>query len=157
MCIRDRTNNGGHILVCNSSQTMNRYYGHTDWVQDTVAKLQQHTDRKIIVREKPRAAGTSGPRAVELGGLKTFEEEAQGAWAVVTSISMCAIDAVCMGIPVFTTEYSAVRQLGLQDLSLIEEPIRPQREPILYSLAYNQFTPEEIASGYAKKILDEST
>jgi len=147
---------GGHILVCNSSQTMNRYYGHSDWVQDTVAKLQQHTDRKIVVREKPRAAGTSGPRAVELGGLKTFEEEAKGAWAVVTSISMCAIDAVCMGIPVFTTEYSAVRQLGLQDLSLIEQPVYPQREPILYSLAYNQFTPEEIASGYAKKILEES-
>jgi hypothetical protein len=48
-----------------------------------------------------------------------------------------------------------VRQLGLQDLSKIEEPVRPQREPILYSLAYNQFTPQEIASGYAKQILDE--
>ena len=148
-------NDGGHILVCNSSQTMNRWYGHTDWVQDTVAKLQQHTDRKIIVREKPRAKGTSGPRAVELGGLKTFEEEARGAWAVVTSISMCAIDAVCMGIPIFTSQHSAVRQLGLQDLSKIEEPVRPQREPILYSLAYNQFTPDEIASGYARKILEQ--
>jgi hypothetical protein len=50
-----------------------------------------------------------------------------------------------------------VRQLGLQDLSLIEQPVYPQREPILYSLAYNQFTPEEIASGYAKKILEETT
>jgi hypothetical protein len=68
---------------------------------------------------------------------------------------MCAIDAVCMGVPIFTTEYSAVRQLGLQDLSKIEEPIHPQREPILYSLAYNQFTPDEIASGYAKQILEE--
>ena len=134
---------------------MNKYYGHTDWVQDTVAKLKQHTDRKIIVREKPRAKGTSGPRAVELGGLKTFAEEAKGAWAVVTSVSMCAIDAVCMGVPIFTTEYSAVRQLGLQDLSKIEEPVYPQREPILYSLAYNQFTPEEIANGYAKDILLE--
>ena len=117
-------NEGGHILVCNSSQTMNKWYGHTDWVQDTVAKLQQHTDRKIVVREKPRAAGTSGPRAVELGGLKTFEEEAKGAWAVVTSISMCAIDAVCMGIPIFTSKHSAVHQLGLQDLSQIESPKR---------------------------------
>ena len=96
---------------------MNRYYGHTDWVQDTVAKLKQYTDRKIVVREKPRAKGTSGPRAVELGGLKSFREEAKDAWAVVTSISMAAIDAVCMGIPVFTSEYSAVRQLGLKDLS----------------------------------------
>ena len=68
---------------------------------------------------------------------------------------MAAIDAVCMGIPVFTSEYSAVRQLGLQDLSKIGHPVRPQREPILYSLAYNQFTPQEIASGYAKQILDE--
>ena len=79
----------------------------------------------------------------------------KGAWAVVTSISMAAIDAVCMGIPVFTSEYSAVRQLGLQDLSKIEEPVRPQREPILWSLAYNQFTPEEIASGYAREVLTE--
>ena len=72
----------------------------------------------------------------------------------MTSISMCAIDAVCMGIPVFTSQYSAVRQLGLQDLSKIEEPVRPSREPILYSLAYNQFTPDEIASGFARKILE---
>tara|TARA_Y100001937_G_scaffold126222_1_gene194973 strand:+ start:632 stop:1438 length:807 start_codon:yes stop_codon:yes gene_type:complete len=147
-------NTGEHILVCPSSPTMNRWYDHTDWVQDTVAKLQQHTDRKIVVREKPRAKGTSGPRAVELGGLKTFEEEAKGAWAVVTSVSMCAIDAVCMGIPIFTSNDSAVRKLGLQDLSKIEEPVRPQREPILYSLAYNQFTPQEIASGYARNILE---
>ena len=108
------------------------------------------------MREKPRAKGTSGPRAVELGGLKTFAAEAKGAWAVVTSVSMCAIDAVCMGVPIFTTEYSAVRQLGLQDLSKIEEPIHPQREPILYSLAYNQFTQEEFRNGYYMEILDES-
>jgi hypothetical protein len=146
---------GGHILVCPSSPTMNRWYGHTDWVQDTVAKLQQHTDRKIVVREKPRAKGTSGPRAVELGGLKTFEEEAKGAWAVVTSVSMCAIDALCMGIPTFTTQYSPVATCSLTDLSKIETPYYPDFiEPIMWSLAYNQFTPDEIASGFARKTLD---
>ena len=149
-------NDGSHILVCPSSNTMNKYYDESNWTQDTVNELKKHTDRKIIVREKPRAKGTSGPRAVELGGLKTFEEEAQGAWAVVTSVSMCAIDAVCMGIPIFTSKHSAVHQLGLQDLSQIESPKRQiSREPILYSLAYNQFTPEEFSNGFARKILEQ--
>ena len=75
---------------------------------------------------------------------------------VVTSVSMCAIDAVCMGIPIFTSKHSAVHQLGLQDLSQIESPKRQiSREPILYSLAYNQFTPEEFANGFARKILEQ--
>jgi len=149
---------GKHILVCPSSPTMNTYYDHPNWTQDTVAKLQQHTDRPIIVREKPRSSGTSGPRAVELGGLKPFAEQAKDAWAVVTSVSMCAIEAVCMGIPVYTSKYSPVHQLGLQDLSKIETPRYPQsREPILYSLAYCQFTPEEFANGTARRILEPFT
>ena len=137
---------------------MNTYYDHPNWTQDTVAKLQQYTNRPIIVREKPRSSGTSGPRAVELGGLKPFVEQAKDAWAVVTSVSMCAIEAVCMGIPVYTSKYSPVHQLGLQDLSKIETPRYPQsREPILYSLAYCQFTPEEFANGTARRILEPFT
>jgi hypothetical protein len=146
---------GKHILVCPSSPTMNNFYNEQNWIQDTVAKLQQHTDRKIIVRNKPRAKGTSGPRAVKLGGLKTFQEEVKDAWAIVTSVSMCAVESLCMGIPVFTTKYSPVHSLGEQDLSKIETPRYPDfRKTILNSLAYCQFTPQEFADGTARKIME---
>jgi hypothetical protein len=59
------------------------------------------------------------------------------------------VEAVLAGVPVFTTNLSAAAPVGLTDLTQIEQPIRPDREPWCHHLAYGQFTHEELRNGTA--------
>ena len=117
-----------------------------------MAELKKHTDRPIRIRHKPRRKGTSGPAAA----LISLKEDLENCHAMVTSVSMAAIEAVINGVPVFTNEHSPCAPVGLQDVCKIDEPIRPSREEWAYSWAYAQFTPKEIESGLAYEILNDS-
>ena len=46
--------------------------------------------------------------------------------------------------------------LSTTDFTKIESPRYPDREPCYHSLAYGQFTAEEMSNGYAWKVLNES-
>ena len=141
---------GDHILVCPSSPTMNTYLGQPNWTEDTVKKLKLYTDRPIRVREKPRGNGTSGPAAAKV----PLSEDLKNAWACVTSVSISAIEAACMGVPVFCHKDSFARRIGDTNIQGIENPlIGSDIEDWLYSLAYQQFTPEEFENGVAIETL----
>ena len=71
----------------------------------------------------------------------------------VTSCSIAAVEAMCEGIPVFCDHKSFAVDVGNVELSDIENPYYGGPEPWLYSLAYQQFTPEEIENGTAVEIL----
>ena len=120
----------------------------------TQQRLQKHTDREIRVRHKPRAKGTSGPDAAKLSGLEDFKQAIDGAWAVVTSVSMCAVEAQLAGVPTFCCNNSEALPVSLTKLSKIEQPLRINREEWLYHLAYSQFTHKEIEDGYAYEIIN---
>ena len=87
---------------------------------------------------------------------KPLAEDLADAWAVVTFNSSVAIDAVCEGIPVFCGKECSAYQVAEQDFSKIETPTYADREPLYYSMAYGQFTAEEMQNGFAWRILDES-
>lgn len=141
--VHDWQTGGDHILVCPSSPTMERFIGQPGWTEQTVATLKRYTDRPIKIRHKPRARGTSGPAAARV----PFAEDARNAHAVVTSVSMSAVEAACLGIPVFTHEQGPASPIALWDLSKIETPIRPDRTKWLNTLSYYQFTEKEIRQG----------
>ena len=140
---------GEHVLVCPSSQSINGYLDRPNWTEETVAQIKRYTDRPIKVREKPRGNGTSGPAVAKI----PIEEDLKNAWCCVTSCSISAIEAVCNGKPVFCDEKSFATQIGNTNLSDIENPMFVSPEDWLYSLAYQQFTPEEYANGVAIEIL----
>ena len=149
---------GKYIVVCPSSDTMTRWctgLSAESWVTKTVNELQKHTDREIRVRHKPRAKGTSGPDAAKLSGLEDFKQAMDGAWAVVTSVSMCAVEAQLAGVPTFCCKNSGALPVSLTKLSKIEQPLRIDREEWLYHLAYSQFTHKEIENGYAYEIIND--
>lgn len=149
---------GEFILVCASSDTMTRWCTGKDvhsWTMSTVEELKKYTDRPIHVRYKPRAAGTSGPDASALRGDKAFKFVLDNVWAVVTTVSMCAIEAQLEGIPTFCDPQSAAAPVSETDLSKIDTPRYPDREPWLYHLAYQQFTQDEIADGTAYRTLTQ--
>ena len=92
-------NDGEHILVCPSSETMT-FFMHggnvQEWVEKTTNEIKQYTKRPIKVRYKPRKSGTSGPHVADV----PISSDLDSCHAVVVSGSITAIDALAAGLPV---------------------------------------------------------
>jgi hypothetical protein len=139
------TRSGREIIVCPPTEYFVEAHQCADWLETTLEALRQGTDRPIIVREKPQPGETAVP-------LKTALRSAH---ALVTHSSNVAIEAACLGTPVFVNEASAAAPIGETDVSKIETPVYPDREPWLRHLAYNQFSLDEIRRGDAWRLLLE--
>jgi hypothetical protein len=136
---------GHEIIVCPPTEYFMQAHGCADWLESTLAKLRGVTDRPLIVRSKPQP----GEAAVPL------EQALASAHALVTHSSNVAIEAACLGTPVFVDAASAAAPVGLTDLNEIESPIYPDRDAWLSHLAYNQFSIGEIGDGRAWRMLLE--
>ena len=149
---------GKHILICPSSDTMTlQVTGQTSdqWLAYTITKLKKHTDRPVVVRHKPRINGMSGPDAESLSGSTSVQADLMDAYCVVTTVSLVALEAQLAGIPTFCHPRSFAAGVSETDLSKIEYPKLADREAWLNWLAYNQFTEQEIATGFAYNILQD--
>ena len=133
----------------NEDDEINSYLEKPNWTNDTVEQLKRLTDRPIKIRHKPRGRGTSGPSEAKV----PLSEDLKNAWACVTSCSISAIEAVCCGKPVFCDKKSFASHVGNENLQDIENPVFVSPEDWLYSLSYQQFTPEELGNGRAMEIL----
>jgi hypothetical protein len=131
--------NGSYIVVADTLFYYWDFIGDPNWCKRTVAELQRHTDRKIIVRQKESKV----PLADEL----------KNAHCLVTHGSIAAIESVVMGCPVFVDKVSAARFVGQTDFSKVETPIYPDREKWLHSLAYCQFNESELVDGTLWRLL----
>ena len=136
---------GREIIVCPPTEYFMEAHGCPDWLETTLARLSNTTDRPVIVRTKPRPGEQAVPLATAL----------QSAHALVTHSSNVAIEAACLGTPVFVSATSAAAPVGSTDLSEIDSPQYPDRSPWLSHLAYNQFSLEEIGNGTAWRLLLE--
>ena len=134
---------GAHILVAAQSEAFYRERLDTTraaWVAAVRRELRRHSDRPILVCEKPR------PRAA--APQNPFGAALSGAWAVVGHSSNCLVEALIAGVPVFPLGPCAATVMGRSELAMIERPLRPQgRRQWLWNLAANQWTREEMADG----------
>lgn len=111
------------------------------WVAHTLSEIDRHTDRPVVIRDKP------GKQAV-IQPVTTFFEDLEEAHAVVALSSNTLIEATVEGVPVFPMGLCAATPLGNSSLSYLERPWRPDfREPVYRRLAGAQFTLEEMADG----------
>ena len=147
---RDK-NQGESILICPSSVGIHTYLKKPNWLEETIATIKKYTDRPIKIREKPRKSGTSGPAVADI----SLEQDLQNAWACVTSCSISAVEAVLQGVPVFSDPKSFAWPMASASLSEIEDPLYIDPTQWLYSLAYQQFTPQEFTNGTAVRLLKE--
>lgn len=132
---------GRHVVVALPSQTYSR--SHDDagtWADETLRKLALLTTRQIVVRDKE----TKRPLQADL----------DGAHCLVTHGSMTAVEAVICGCPVIVHSDSAAALLGLTDLSKIETPVYPDRQPWLNSLAYSQYSESELVDGTLWRLIE---
>lgn len=146
---------GKHILVCPPTGAIEWFFDAQEWLNTTVKTLKQHTDREIIVRDKPMDPQVSTKSGVtQIVGFnkskeqKPLDEDLNEAYCVVTFNSMVSVKSICMGIPVICGPECAAYPVA-NKIEDIENLQRPDREPWLWHLAHQQFTLEEMASGYA--------
>jgi len=146
---------GTQVVVCPPTGAVEWYFDAYEWLDTTVKTLKQQTDREIVVRDKPlnpQVQTTNGITQLK-GFVKTqdqapLEQDLKHAWCVVTFNSMVAIKSLCMGIPVICGPECCAYPMATK-FENIENPNCPDREPWLWHLAHQQFTLDEMASGYA--------
>ena len=145
---------GEAILLVTPSPKPCRFYNvdRDKWVQDTIATLQKHTDRKIIIRDKVE-------RRKRVGSGHIFSQiKNDNIFALVTYQSIGAIEGIIAGVPAFTGAPTAADPVSNHDLTKIENPWYPDEEQIWRWqkwLAYCQYTSGELSNGNALKMLQE--
>lgn len=134
---------GRSIIVCPPTEHFAAAHNCSDWLETTLNALKLETDRPIVVRTKPGPGESTVPLAQAL----------QDAHALVTHSSNVAIEAACLGTPVFVSPTSAAAPIGRTDIGKIESPFYPKREGWLAHLAYSQYSLDEIRDGSAWNLL----
>lgn len=131
---------GRHIVVAQGPMTYNTFHGIPDWTARTVARLKELTDRPLVIRDKE--------------DTRALQTDLQDAHCLVSHGSIAAVEAVICGCPVFVDQSSAAALVGKTDLTEIEHPVYPNREPWLHSLAYCQFNEDELVDGTLWRLIE---
>jgi hypothetical protein len=124
--------------------------GEKPWLMNTIETIKKHTDMEIVIREK----GSRSARQHH----SIFNALDEGIFATVAFNSIAALESVIYGIPSFVAVPCAASPLALTDISQISTPFYPDESLVQQhcaSLAYGQFTGEEIANGTAWKLLNK--
>jgi hypothetical protein len=138
---------GDHILVCPSSPTVCQFIhglSQEQWLEKVVEETKKHTDRPIRIRNKPRPNNEFWNTDIK--------DDLKDAWAVVTNMSLSAIDGILNSTPGFTHQRNVASFVTSRKLELIEKPFKPGRKTVqewLHLIANHQFTIQEIEDGVA--------
>jgi hypothetical protein len=123
------------------------------WMEETLTTLKSYTDRPIITRLKQS-------RSVRQNDDTLAMALSNDVHCLVTFNSIAATEALLLGKPAITLGPNAAQNLCKQSLSEIETPYVPTLDEVeewAAHLAYSQFTEEEMRSGYAWAILNETS
>jgi hypothetical protein len=151
---------GNHILITlqRPEGWSMRGYNLMSWVESTVKKIKQHSDRPIVMRWHP-GDWKAYQKYAEL--LKEYNvtlapqgrhitEDLVNCWALVCHNSTPSAVAPIEGIPSFITDdpaYSQAGDIANTDLSQIETPAMPDREQWIRKLAQCHWSFEDLRSG----------
>lgn len=149
-----QSNPGSKILLIMSTEKPFEFYGHDrdKWVKQTIDTIKQHTSRPIVIKEKPGRAERNTTDNI-------YDALDNDIFAVVTYNSIAAIEAIQTGIPAFSLAPTAASHITTTDLSLIGRPPKVNEEVVykwLSSLAYGQFSIDEIVTGAAWQLVQEN-
>lgn len=144
---------GSKILVVLPTEKPFQYYGEDreKWIKTVKQTLKKHSDREIIWRQKQ----SRGERTNDT----IYEAMADDIYAVVTYQSVAAIEAIQFGIPAFALAPTAADPVANKDLARIESPYLPDEDLVyrwLCSIAYSQFSLDEIIDGRAWRMVQEN-
>jgi hypothetical protein len=131
-----------------------KFYGIelNTWLAETVATIQQHTDRPIVIRERNKSRTDRK--------INRVESALNDVHAVVTFNSIAGTEAILAGVPVFVlAPCNAARPVSNIDLTCIDNPWFPDQDQVLawaHHLAYGQFHIDEFKNGSAERIIKQT-
>lgn len=140
-------NENGHILIAHQHTPAFDGHDRQPWFHETIRLLKEKTDRQLILRPHPRDRKRSDLPPGCLVSTRSFREDLENAWAVVTYDSNMAVDALLYGIPVFTAGKTKADPLACHDIEQIVDPPKPDRQQWAHDLAYSQFNVNELRAG----------
>jgi hypothetical protein len=157
---------GAHILIClqrNGGWSM-AGLDVMKWCDQTINELRKYTDRPIIVRAHP---GDKRARQylklnhpnVKISSNENILDDFKYAWATVTYNSSPGVASAIEGIPVFVTDpnpkVSQAFDIANTHLSLIENPLMPDRQPWIEKISMCHFNFKDLQSGVAWNIIKD--
>ena len=130
-----------------------RYYDIDcdQWISETTEKIKTYSDLPIEVRVK-------GSRSERNHGYSIYSAFDTGVHATVSFNSIASLESVLYGIPAFVSVPCAASPLASTDLADLKNLPRPDTElisKVCRTLAYGQYTHEELQDGTAWKIINE--
>ena len=138
------TKKGRHILVAPPSEKtfalLDLNENKDQWLERIISEIKQYTDRPIKIRHK---IGNRGERIRS----NPIMNDLNNCHCVVTGNSIIATEAITLGVPACVLDENAASPVAIKQLSDIENPIRPSREQWWNSLAYQQYTMDEVETG----------
>lgn len=145
--------NGEKILLCPPSEKVMKFYNKNldQWMDDTIKHIKTYTDRPIEVRLKPIRS--------ERVSTNTIWEALEDAYCLVTFNSIAASEALLYSVPAIALAPNAASVLcntSISDINNLNIPTKDQVYSFAKHLSYCQFTTQEMRSGYAWSILNES-
>lgn len=159
-----RSNPSGHVVLLGSSQKFHHTEGlvhPTEWAKDIIARLSDLTPhRMIIYRPKPSwqdAEPIEGSNFSH-GNKSPVAEDLRSAYCSITYGSIACVDSILAGIPCIVLGNGVARPVSSSTLESVRSPLWAPRTMLrqwLANLAYCQFTPPEIQSGFAWATLKE--
>lgn len=149
-----RTKGGNAILVAPPSAKSFLMWDmdQQQWIDETVAKIKEVTDRPVKLREKLK-------RDVR-EKVNPLKEDLRDVHCVVTYNSVIAVESVIMGTPAITVGPNAATHVCSNNLQEIENPMFPDddlRMAWMKHLSYSQFTFDEMSNGVAYRILNDQS
>jgi hypothetical protein len=151
---QDLFNQGSAIVIVPPDRKIVHTLGlgsEDQWIDETVLKIKNFTDRKIKIRKRPE------PRAdrVVSNTFKDFIKD--DTFCVVGYSSNALVEAAMHDIPVIALGHSATKSLythQLEDIEKIKPAYPSDKQAWLNHLAYSQFTREELLSGLAWELIN---
>lgn len=148
-------NHNQKILLVMPNPKACRYYNidYDQWMAETTEKIKTYSNLPIEVRVK-------GSRSERNHGYSIYSAFDSGVYATVSLNSIASLESVLYGIPSFVSVPCSASTLTSTDLSMLKDPFKPSVDEITKmckTLAYGQYTQEEILNGTAWKIINEIT
>jgi hypothetical protein len=149
---------GDQVLIAMQRSDSEQWAGlppAQQWLDQTIARIREHTDRPIVVRPHPRQKlqpkiGVKFQMPLSLRGTYDefdFRSSLNKAWAVVNENSGPGSQAILDGVPAFVGAYSMAAPVANLDYAQIEKPHMPDRAAWLDDLCHTEWTLGEITSG----------
>ena len=145
---------GKKILICPPSDKVMNFYNQdiTAWIDNTVKKIRQYSDRPIEIRQKPN-------RTARVTSNSIWQALSDDVYCLITYNSIAATEAFLFGVPAIALAPNAASVLCNTDISEINNlniPTPDLQLVLAKHLSYCQFTPKELRNGTAWRILNES-